>query len=62
MSPFEYEYAKRDANVCGSGMNAEKQMTCRGRPSILGLLELPAQANGNLPQRKPGITGEHGVS
>ena len=31
VSPFQYEYAKLDANVCGSGMNAELRMTCRSR-------------------------------
>jgi hypothetical protein len=46
MSPFDYEYAKRDANVCGSEMIAEVQMTCRGRMPILGPPQLWAQANG----------------
>jgi hypothetical protein len=46
MSPFDNEYAKRDANVCGSGMIAEVQMTCRGRMPILGPPQLWAQAKG----------------
>jgi len=28
MSPFQYEYAKLDANVCGGGIIAELLMTC----------------------------------
>jgi hypothetical protein len=48
MSPFQYEYAKLGANVCGSGMNAELRMTCRGRTSILGPPQLCAQASGFL--------------
>ena len=31
MSPFQYEYAKLDANVCDGGMNVEQRMTCRSR-------------------------------
>jgi hypothetical protein len=31
MSPFQYEYEKLGANVCGGGMNAELRTTCRGR-------------------------------
>jgi len=50
MSPFQYEYAKLELNVCGSGMNAETRMTCRGRISILGPLQVCAQANGR-PER-----------
>jgi hypothetical protein len=35
LSPFQYEYAKLGAKVCGSRMNVELRMTCRGRASIL---------------------------
>jgi len=45
MSPFKHEYAKLDANVCGSGMNAELRMTRRGRASILGPPQHCAQAS-----------------
>src|SRR2546427_10632456 len=31
VSPFQYEYAKLDANVCDGGMNVEQRMTCRSR-------------------------------
>ena len=31
MSPFQYEYAKLDANVCDGGTNVEQRMTCRSR-------------------------------
>jgi hypothetical protein len=48
MSPFQYEYAKLGANICGSGMNAELRMTCRGRASILGPPQLCTQASGFL--------------
>jgi hypothetical protein len=46
MSPFQYEYAKLDANVCGSGMNAELRTTCRGRASILGPRQLTHKQTG----------------
>jgi hypothetical protein len=45
VSPFQYEYEKLGANVCGSGMIAEMQMTCRGRTSILGPPEGHVQAS-----------------
>jgi len=46
MSPFKNEYAKLDAHVCGSGMNAELRMTCRGRASILGPRQLTHKQTG----------------
>src|SRR6266550_7846978 len=46
MSPFKNAYAKLDANVCGSGINAELRMTCRGRPSILGPRQLTHKQTG----------------
>jgi hypothetical protein len=46
MSAFPYEHAKPGANVCGGGMNAEPQMTGRGRGSILGPPQLFTQADG----------------
>jgi hypothetical protein len=61
MSPFQYEYAKLELNVCGGGMNAETRMTCRGRISILGPLQVSAQANESPERfifRAPGVRAE----
>src|SRR6266478_180028 len=56
-SPFQSEYANLGANVGGSGMKAELQMTSRGRGSILGPSQLCAQADGFLTQGReaPGV-------